>query len=520
MTVFGADILGFNDLDLLQIVGGRAHNTFNVLDTPNAFRLGIGQETFTSIFTGPSGDFVNVRGTHSEFLEIFNQANNSVTIGNNGNLDNIQGPVEIKNINNANPGSFTSLLVNALNDSSFENVTMSVDSFGNGTIHGLAPADIDYVTSDVSTVAVLGGSHGSLFTVQDTSPSTAFRATEIDPGLGSNTINVLGTTGPLFIASQGARDLVSVGGAFGAAGTLTHIHGEVQVSNDGGQLTRLNVNASADNFNHIVTLQATAFEGQIFGLSQAPITYFADSISSINISGGSGRNANDQFFVQGTAGAPQGVEINGGSGNDFFNIGSASNSLDAIRSGPLLLEAGVGGHNTLFVQDQGSALGHSYQTPPNEIFRSGGGTPPVTILFNNHFQNVQLFPNGSHGPQAQDLALTQRVRVGQLAHLTGTLVDDDPTQVLSLTVDWGDGSDPETSTPDRDSFDVTHSYASPGRYFVHVTWSDSDGVSNSRDLLIRVKPDRVGPDAGPDAFDALDAVFALLAARKDRPGQE
>ena len=80
------------------------------------------------------------------------------------------------------------------------------------------------------------------------------------------------------------------------------------------------------------------------------------------------------------------------------------------------------------------------------------------------------------------------MRVGQLARLTGTLVDDDPNQVLSLTVDWGDGSDPDTSTPDRDPFTVTHTYTTPGTYFVHVTWNDSDGVSNSRDLLIRVRP--------------------------------
>jgi hypothetical protein len=514
---------GFLNLDVLGIFelrGGRGHNTFNVLDTPAAFLAGV-NVTETDIQTGTSGDFVNVLGTHSGNLLIQGQARDVVTIG-NGNLDNIQSQVII-----TNPPSFTQLVVNGINASRFQNVTMGLrfdDIFGSiGFIDGLAPQEIDYAVTDVSSVAVIGGNQGSTFTVQNTFASSAFRATEIDPGLGNNTINVLGTTGPLFIASQGARDLVSVGGAFGTAGTLTHIHGEVDVSNDGGQLTRLNVNASGDNFDHNVTLQGNNFQGSIFGLSQAPITYFADSVSSLNISGGSGSNANDQFFVQSTAGAPQGIQLNGGSGSDFFNIGSPSNSLDGIRS-VVVVEGGVGGHNTLFVQDEGAALGHNYQTPPNEIFRSGGGTPPVTILFNNHFQNVQLFRNGQPGPQAQDLALTERVRVGQQATLTGQLVDDDPNQVLSLTVDWGDGSDPETSTPDRDPFEVTHTYASPGRYFVHVTWSDSDGVTNSRDLLIRVKPDRTGAEAGlgasadAEVATALDAAFALLGTDKDHHG--
>jgi hypothetical protein len=91
-------------------------------------------------------------------------------------------------------------------------------------------------------------------------------------------------------------------------------------------------------------------------------------------------------------------------------------------------------------------------------------------------------------PQATDLALTDSIRAGQRATLTGQLVDARPDRVLSLTVDWDDGSDPETTTPDRDPFAVTHTYAAPGAYFVHVTWTDSDGVSNSRDLLIRVRP--------------------------------
>jgi hypothetical protein len=506
--------LNTHTLGELQLFGGRAHNTFNVLDTPAAF-LFFNNVTGTDIFTGPGGDFVNVLGTHSNLLSIQGQARDAVTIG-NGNLNNIQSPVQI-----TNPPSFTQLLVNAINASSFENVTMSVAN-GFGFIDGLAPQEITYKVSDVSSVAVIGGSHGSTFTVQDTFPSSAFRSTEIDPGLGTNTVNVLGTTGPLLIAGQGGHDTVNVGGDPSSPGTLTHIRGAIFVQNDGGPLTKLQVNARADNFNHSVTLQATnPGETSIFGLAQAaPIQYDPSSIDALHLFGG---NGNDQFFVQGTNAGFAQIFLHGGSGSDFFSIGSPFNNLDPIQEVVNVI-GGVGGSNTLFVQDQGAPLGHTYQTPPGEIVRSGDGGPLVIITFNNHLQSVRLFENGSPGPQAQDLTLTERVRVGQQATLTGQLVDDDPTQVLSLTVDWGDGSDPETSTPDRDPFAVTHTYTSPGDYFVHVTWSDSDGVSNSQDLLIRVWLARPAVDAGsaagsePSLVTGVDAFAALPGADKDHQG--
>ena len=138
--------------------------------------------------------------------------------------------------------------------------------------------------------------------------------------------------------------------------------------------------------------------------------------------------------------------------------------------------------------------------------------------------------------QAKDLTLTAVTRVDQLATLSGRLVDQNPNAPLTLTVDWGDGSDPETSTPDRDPFEVDHSYASPGRYFVHVSWSDSDGVSNSRDLLIRVLPARpvvdvasaapfdasvdagAGAGSDPSLVTGVDAFAALPGADKDHQG--
>src|SRR5262245_1802306 len=95
-------------------------------------------------------------------------------------------------------------------------------------------------------------------------------------------------------------------------------------------------------------------------------------------------------------------------------------------------------------------------------------------------------PSGA--PLARDLSLTKKIQAGELATLTGRLEDADAGDTLFLTVDWGDGSAVEQSTPDRAPFQVTHLYKDAGTYTVRVTWTDSTGLSNSQDLTIMVKP--------------------------------
>jgi hypothetical protein len=92
----------------------------------------------------------------------------------------------------------------------------------------------------------------------------------------------------------------------------------------------------------------------------------------------------------------------------------------------------------------------------------------------------------STAPAAKNLALTNSVKVGQLAILSGQLVDGDGDTKLKLTVNWGDGSQARQSQPGTKAFAVNHKYAHAGTYTVRVTWTDSTGLSNSRDLTIKV----------------------------------
>src|SRR5262249_60186024 len=91
-------------------------------------------------------------------------------------------------------------------------------------------------------------------------------------------------------------------------------------------------------------------------------------------------------------------------------------------------------------------------------------------------------------PAAQNLTLTPSIQAGQSATLTGQLTDGDGDTNLTLTVNWGDGSKPQQSKPGIQPFAVMHKYHHAGTYTVHVTWTDSTGLSNSRNLTLAVTP--------------------------------
>jgi hypothetical protein len=67
-------------------------------------------------------------------------------------------------------------------------------------------------------------------------------------------------------------------------------------------------------------------------------------------------------------------------------------------------------------------------------------------------------------------------------------VDPDEGDVLTLTINWGDGSKVESTKPGLKPFSVSHKYAKAGNYTVRVTWTDKAGASNHQDLKLSVCP--------------------------------
>lgn len=471
---------------------GAGADTITVLDTSSVFRFPIGDVGRTFIDTGGGADTVNVLASSAPLLSIEGTSGrDTVRIGNNGSLEGIDSEIEV-----SNAGSFTNLIVDGSAASGSQDVRLAVAN-GFGTIDGLAPEQIRYKVADTSGVTVRGGRFGNTFTVDGTFATSAGNVTTIDAGLGADTVNVLRTGGQLTVNGQNGQDTVNVGASAGSIFGTANIKGKVFVTNTGSR-TALNVSDSraAIPFNgtgHAVTLDHTAGTsglGTVSGLADANIQYVNNDVRSVTLTGS---DFADAFFVRSTptSGISVPVTINGLGGGDFFSIGSTGNTLDTIR-GPVTVNGGFGGGDFLQVNDQGSTTGHLYGVTATAVTRQVGNS--VTVSYSG-IETLQLnkstvpivFNPDPFFPAAKHLALETKVAVGQTATLTGRLVDGDPGDVLSLTVDWGDGTPPAQSTPDRVAFSVGHAYAAAGKYTVRVIWTDSHGVSNFRELKIKVK---------------------------------
>jgi hypothetical protein len=92
----------------------------------------------------------------------------------------------------------------------------------------------------------------------------------------------------------------------------------------------------------------------------------------------------------------------------------------------------------------------------------------------------------------RDVVLPTPVIEGDIATLSGRLVDPDAGDVLRLFVNWGDGSPTVTIVPNRQPFTLVHRYPDnpPGvasnSYVVRFAWTDPHGGSNSRSQVVTV----------------------------------
>lgn len=93
-------------------------------------------------------------------------------------------------------------------------------------------------------------------------------------------------------------------------------------------------------------------------------------------------------------------------------------------------------------------------------------------------------------PAFANRSVTNKIRAGELATLSGHITEPDAKDTFFLDVDWGDGSRPQTLVfppgSSRD-VDVTHRYAKKGAHKIHIVWHDDHGGSNSADLIVKVK---------------------------------
>jgi PKD repeat protein len=114
-------------------------------------------------------------------------------------------------------------------------------------------------------------------------------------------------------------------------------------------------------------------------------------------------------------------------------------------------------------------------------------------------------------PTLSDLAVTSPIHVGDTATLSGTISDPGTHESFTLTVDWADGSDPETFTypPGTTSFSQTHPYQKAGTFSINLALDDGADITTSSIPIVVL--DAAAPSGGGvgDFLSSLatDAVF-------------
>jgi hypothetical protein len=301
----------------LYIAGSAAGSTYTVTDTPNVIY-------WTDLITGAgSSDTVNVNGTTGALNVVNWGGTDSVNVG-SGTLANVNGAVSV-----SGAGS-TNLIVDDSNDATAHNATLTATS-----LTGLSRGAIQWVPSATFTggvifLDVIGSAAGSTYTVTDT-PILADWA-DLSTGAGSDTVNITGTTGALYLYNGGGADTVVIGRQAPATtgGKVAAIKGLVEVNGYGS--VALTVDDSGDTNGRGATLTSYS----LTGLAPAGIYYDAN-VRSLTINGGTG---NDTLTVASTSpGTP--VTFNGGAGGDTL-VGPNTTNLWKIAgngSGNLIVNA-------------------------------------------------------------------------------------------------------------------------------------------------------------------------------------
>jgi hypothetical protein len=494
---FGTDTLNVNDR------GTTAAQTYtlsnNKLASSDANDIVFQRIRNVNFTAGSGNNTINLQQVlNTVQANVFTSGNNTFNVGNKGfTLNDILGGLSLHG-----GGGSNTLNVNDQAAAAAETYTIQPTSVLRLGLTG-APSTINFDAS-VKALTVNGTNTGftsGVFTVLDT-PRNA--VTTLNTGADNSAVHVQGTTGALVINATGGNQHVDIG----LNNSVASIHGAVTLSNSIGETGLAVLDAkgpAAPNVTMGVDAQGFGF---ISGLAPAPIKYAQNDVSGVTVDGPqggatftitdtaksnkvstgtlilAGLNGGNIFNVQKTSGS---LEIEGETGKNTTNIGSAANTLDTIQ-GPVTVLGALGG-DTLNINDQGSKTPHTYLQGVNFqgtafLIRSGAAEIDFTHIASLH---VNKGPVQGSPPAAKDLKLTQPIKGSRLVLLTGQLTDANPAAKLTLTVDWGDDTPPQTIKPGQRPFGLAHLYAKKGAYAVRAVWTDlKTHQSNSQDLRATV----------------------------------
>jgi hypothetical protein len=139
---------------------------------------------------------VNVNATGVSTTISSGGGHDTVNVGFNGGLQDIQGALTVKN-----PPSFTTLNIDDSADTAARKVT--IDS---GAITGLAPVVISYIQNDLHALTIDGGTKGDTFTVVNTPTNGSNPVTTLDTGGGDDKVMIQATPGTLVVLGGAGND--------------------------------------------------------------------------------------------------------------------------------------------------------------------------------------------------------------------------------------------------------------------------------------------------------------------------
>jgi hypothetical protein len=272
LTGLAADInFGPNSLAGLRITTGTGQTTITVGNTPAS--AAAGAQTVLDVASGFT--IVNVLGTAgSDPLSIQaagqHNINGLVHIGNSG----FSGGGTLTGIHGAVSVFGSRLLIDDSADrTDHPNVVLTDTS-----LTGLAaPITFDSLTD----LSISGGNGTNQYEVDNSPLSLARTPTQLVTGGGSDTVNVLGTSGSLSITGQNPNDVMNVGNNGSLAGLL----GTLTLDSD--SFSRVTIDDRNDGNNHQnVTLTATS----LTNLVPVPINFVPFTLTRLTITGGNGNN--------------------------------------------------------------------------------------------------------------------------------------------------------------------------------------------------------------------------------------
>ena len=305
----------------------------------------------TTIYGGDSNDTIRIQGT-SGALFVYGDAGddtfNVQSIGGETWLDGGDGADVINVSSNAplNTGVLTGL-----------HATLTVDGNGGGT-DTLNISERGSAVADTIRMDTNGGMISSAvvpFTIRFGGSAAFAGGVYLWIGSAGDTINIrsIYANEPVTVYAGDGDDTLNIG-------PVNSVNAQLTVNGADGSDT-LNVSDAGDAGANIGTLTATTLTG--LGMTDG-ITY--NTVETMNVTLGDGGNT---FNIESTA-SGMAATINGGSGDETFNVG-ASGSLDQILGVLFLYGNAPTASDVLNINDQVETVGHVYTLTATTIDRTG-----------------------------------------------------------------------------------------------------------------------------------------------------